>query len=138
MRTLPKIKLDQSKAYGWGYFTYQVGALYQIKEEKNSQLHLYVMRLNFANSWEHSMNAAIKVAINRSNEYWAALPYFAVPLKTSYFGDRRGMGFVGYAYKQGWHPFLKPLLIMQALEQIELDLHGKVRVLVKNEIISKW
>jgi len=134
-RKLPKIKLDQTKAYGWGYFTYQVGSLYRLKED--GELHLHIQRLNFADSWEHNLKQAIKAAVPRSNKYWATLPYFAVPLKTSHFGDRRGMGFVGYAYKQEWHPFPKPLTLWPTLERIELDLHSKVRTLTKNEATSK-
>ena len=115
---MPKVKLDESKTFrlGWGVHSYWLHAL---KIREDCSLYLDCLRLRFSLAGV-TKQEAIAHAEKWSNEYWVDLVHFSIPLKTSFFGDKRGMGFIGFSVAgKKLELFDKPLLLFDALQEVE-------------------
>lgn len=121
---MPRVKLDKTKAYGWGVYRYMVGSLYR---KEDGTLAVHVTRFGHAISWEDTERNAIAYAVKWSGRFWANLPYFIVPMATAHFGELRNKGFVGFAFKGKFHAFDKPLLAFDAMKAIENKLGNRIR-----------
>jgi len=115
---MPRIKLDESRTYrqGWGVHSYM---LHTLKYKDDGSAYLLCTNLRFSTSGV-TKREAIEYAEKWSNEYWVCLVHFSIPLKTTFFGDRRGMGVIGFSVSgKKLELFKKPLRLFDALEEIE-------------------
>ena len=115
---MPKIRLLESNANGWGFFSYMLHALRRNEKgpvvDRLKVRHAYV---SITNSKEETIRQATKDAVS---QYWAEIVYFVVPIKSARFGDLRNKGFIGFVTKgKPFQYFSKPLPLFEALEQIE-------------------